>query len=117
MTQTPDIMDVLQSAYQQHQQGQLDRAEAGYREVLKREPGNIHGLNLMGMLMVDLGRPLDAVELIRLALKQDPNDPQANGNIGLALKDLGRFEEAAGHFRHSLRIRPDNPVMLNNLGN
>lgn len=111
------MMEVLQTAYQHYKDGDLDRAEVGYKDVLRQDPGNVHGLNLMGMLMIDRGRPVDAVELIKLALKHAPHDPQSHGNLGLALKDLGRFEEAAGHFRESLKTNPKNPVMLNNLGN
>ncbi len=117
MNSTQGNMELLQAGYQLQQQGQLDLAEARYKQVLKSDPRNVHALNLMGMLMINGGRPLDAVELIKLALAENPRDGQAQGNLGLAYKDLGRFEEAVDHFRESISLVPNNPVMLNNLGN
>ncbi|KAA1189135.1 tetratricopeptide repeat protein [Pseudohalioglobus sediminis] len=117
MTSPEKIMRYLEQGYQLQQQGRYGEAEAGYREVLKLDPRNVHALNLLGILAINSDRPLEAIELITQALAENPDDPQAHGNLGLAYKDAGQFEAAVAHFKQSLQLNPKNLVMMNNLGN
>ena len=110
-------MKLLQEGFLQQQAGKEDAARRSYTQVLRFEPKNAHALNLLGMLAVNQGRPIDAIKLIRLALEQDPSDHQAHANIGLAYRDSGDRASAARHLQQSLQIHPDDPVVLNNLGN
>ena len=111
------IIRALEAGYQAQQAGNLARAEKIYRAVLGRDPGNVHALNLLGMLCVNAARPKEAIAFIKQALAVDDSDPQAHANIGLAYKDTGKPKDAIRHFRESIRLDPRNPVVLNNLGN
>lgn len=111
------IIRALEEGYQAQQTGNVSRAEKLYRGVLRRDPGNVHALNLLGMLCVNAARPTEAIEFIRQALTVDDRDPQAHANIGLAYKDTGKPKDAIRHFRESVRLDPRNPVVYNNLGN
>ena len=110
-------IQTLEDGYRAQQAGNLARAEKLYRHVLRREPGNLHALNLLGVLCVNANRPVEAVEFIAHALSVNNDDPEAHANIGLAYKDTGKPREAARHFRESIRLNPGNPVVHNNLGN
>ena len=111
------IIRALETGYEAQRAGDLTRAEKLYREVLRRDPGNVHALNLLGMLCVNAARPAEAIAFIKQALTVDGQDPQAHANIGLAYKDVGKPKDAIRHFSESVRLDPRNPVVLNNLGN
>ncbi|MDE0061304.1 MAG: tetratricopeptide repeat protein [Gammaproteobacteria bacterium] len=111
------IVRALEAGYRAQQAGNLATAEKRYRGVLKRDPGNVHALNLLGMLCVNAHRPKEAVRYISRALEIDDNDPDAHANLALACKDTGKPREAVRHFRASIRLNPENPVVHNNLGN
>lgn len=111
------IVRALEAGYRAQKAGNLATAEKRYRGVLKRDPRNVHALNLLGMLCVNAHRPAEAVRYISQALAVDDNDPDAHANLALAYKDTGKTGKAVRHFRESIRLNPDNPVVHNNLGN
>ena len=41
----------FQTAFEQHEAGNLDEAEHIYREILQQEPGNADVLHLLGVLL------------------------------------------------------------------
>ena len=111
------IVRALEAGYREQQAGDLGKAEKRYRGVLKRDPENVHALNLLGMLCVNANRPKEAVRFISRALAVDGGDPDAHANLALAYKDTGKPGKAVPHFRESIRLKPGNPVVHNNLGN
>ena len=111
------IVRDLEAGYRAQQAGDPARAEQLFRGVLRRDPRNVHALNLLGMLCVNAARPKEAIAFIKKALGIDRRDPQAHANIGLAYKDTGKPKDAARHFNEAIRLDPRNPVVYNNLGN
>ena len=112
-----NVLTLLETGYGLQRSGQLDRAEAQYREALRQDPGNIHALNLLGVICVNTDRAAEAVQLIAAAVAQEPGDAEALANLGLAQKDLKQFTEASESFERAIRLNPRNPVTHNNLGN
>jgi len=110
-------IELLKAGLKCYQLGNLDAAEKHFRQLVSREGGNIHGLNLLGMVCVNTGRHEEAVRLISKALKIKPVDAQAHGNIGLAYQRMGNLVLAERHFRKSVEINTNNPGMWNSLGN
>jgi tetratricopeptide (TPR) repeat protein len=110
-------IELLKAGLKCCQLGNLDAAEKHFRQVVSRERGNIHGLNLLGMVCVNTGRHEEAVRLISKALKIKPDDAQAHGNIGLAYQRMGNLALAERHFRKSVEINANNPGIWNSLGN
>jgi len=110
-------IDLLEAGLNCYQQGNLEAAEKHFRQVVSRDSSNIHGLNLLGMVCVNTGRPDEAVQLITRALKINPADAQAHGNLGLAHQRMGNLELAERHFRESIRLDANKPVVWNSLGN
>ena len=100
-----------------HQSGQLARAQAFYRQVLKMQPGHFDALHLLGVIAFQTEHPAQAVELIGRAIELDPGNAAAYNNRGTALQDLQRLDEALDSFDHALGIKPDYAEALNNRGN
>ncbi|NVK10757.1 MAG: sulfotransferase [Gammaproteobacteria bacterium] len=111
------IMQWLKSGFAAQQQGDLATAENFYKRVLKKDSGNYHGLNLMGLVAVNTGRSELALHYLSKALKQRDDDFQTHANIALAYKDLGEIDKAKRHFDRSLRLNSENPTALNNFAN
>ena len=110
-------IDLLETGLKCYQLGNLDAAEKHFRQVVSRDSSNIHGLNLLGMVCVNTGRPEEAVQLITQALKINPVDAQAHGNLGLAYQRMGNLVLAERHFRKSTEIDANKPTIWNSLGN
>ena len=111
------ITDLLKAGLACYQQGNLDGAEKKFRQVILDDSHNIHGLNLLGMVCVNSGRPEEAVQLITEALKIKPADAQAQGNLGLAYQRMGNLTLAESCFRKSIEIGAVTPTIFNSLGN
>ena len=98
------IAQALAHAARQHEAGQLEEAEQGYRKVLTVERANADGLQLLGVLRHQQGDSDEAIRLIKEALKRDPRNPRCRNNLGSVLFALDRLEEAEKHFREAVRL-------------
>jgi len=107
---------MLREAVARHQRGELDRAEALYRRVLSRDPGESNALNLLGTVLRQRGRVAEALPLIRQALALRPGAPVFLASLGAALAEAGQLLPAVEALRAALRARPDDAISLRNLG-
>ncbi len=99
-----------------HRVGDLERAEAIYREILTADPRHADALHLLGLLLLGRGQPAAAADAIGESLRTNPTQPVAHLNLGVALQRLHRPAEATASFESALRLAPDYAEALNNLG-
>lgn len=111
-----DSLAQLKIAYQQFRQGNLASAEQTFHAVLRRDPTNVHALNLLGILHRQSGQPAQAIEYLQQALAINGDDSQAHSQIGLAYKDLNQIPRACIHLEKASELTPS-PENLNNYGN
>jgi protein O-GlcNAc transferase len=116
--------EAISSAFARHQAGDLDAAEALYQEVLRAEPENLNGLQLLGVLIHQRGRAADAVDLLARAIavlersgERAAEHAALYNNMGNALRTAGRDAEAATQYRLGLAIDPNSAELHANLGN
>jgi tetratricopeptide (TPR) repeat protein len=108
--------DAIQSAIDHHRAGQLDQAEAVYRQVLAQNPREIRALHLLGMLLVQRRRPAEAVTVLRHAATLAPQSPDVQLALGDALRLCGDAPAAEAAIRRSISVRPLFPQAHNSLG-
>jgi Flp pilus assembly protein TadD len=89
-----------------HQSGDLAGAEAAYRGVLAREPGNGDAVHLLGVVRLQRGDCFGAIELIRRAILLKPGTAEYYANLGLALVRAGKVDEGVGCLSEALRLKP-----------
>jgi tetratricopeptide (TPR) repeat protein len=100
-------LEDLRAAHAHHQAGDLDRAEAGYRRVLKREPEHPGALNLLGLIAAARGALDDAERLLGRAIRALPTMATAYMDLGTVLGRLGRPAEAEEKYREAIRRDPE----------
>ena len=97
----------LQRAIGLHNQGELDAAEALYRELLRDMPGHQTALHLSGLIAHQRGRYREAVELIEAALAGGATNAAIHTNCGVACRALGDIEKAARHISWAIALDPE----------
>ena len=106
----------LVTGFEHHKAGRLGRAEAHYRKVLEKVPGNPDALHLLGVIALDRGQPDRAIQLIKKAIAVQPNLAQAHSNLGNALLARGRTADAIASYRRAIELEPRFAAAHNNLG-
>jgi len=110
------LPEAFQIALQRHQSGQLEDAEALYRQILAAQPNHPQALHLLGLIAHQVGRHDAAVECIRQATLADPMNPIAHSDLGVACYTMGQLGEAVTAFHRALELKPDYPEALTYLG-
>ena len=100
-------LEDLRAAHAHHQTGDLDRAEAGYRRVLKREPEHPGALHLLGLIAAARGALDDAERLLGRAIRALPTMATAYMDLGTVLGRLARPAEAEEKYREAVRRDPE----------
>ncbi len=117
------VIAQLEQAIQFQSDGKLNEAESCYRQILLEDPDNIFANHLLGVVLLQTGDPLAAIELIEKALAHDPKNPEMLSNLAAALVSLGniylgdsRCDKAEQAYRAALKINPQDFVTYGNLG-
>jgi Flp pilus assembly protein TadD len=102
--------EALRAALRHHRAGRAAHAEAGYKDLLTREPGNCDAMHLLGALYHQTGRHEAAAGLIAKATSLNPAEPAYYDTLGDVLIVLGRPEEALIAHARAYLLREDNPT-------
>ena len=90
-------------------QERYEAALAAYGRVIAEDPNAATSYSQSAICYMRLGRPQDAIPLVREAMRRDPRNPVAwvrYNVMGRALLRLRRPEEAAGWLRRALDENP-----------
>ncbi len=100
------IDSVVRRSLLAHQQGSIGEAEAGYREILQREPGHAVATHYLGLAAWQRGDLQAAERMMREAIASDGSIADFHNNLGLLLRDTGRVEEAIACFVRAVEVDP-----------
>ena len=98
-----------------HAVGRGDIAEQLMRKALAQRPDPTFHNNL-GLVLLALDRPHEALASIYRALEQRPAYPEACNALGNVQEKLGCRDEALASYRKALTLRPDYPAAQVNCG-
>lgn len=93
VAKTATAASLLQRALLRHQQGELERAEAIYREVLAQNPNQPDALHYLGVICHQRGDDAQAADLIRQAMGSHPIPDMAQ-NLAVVLVSSGNRQAA-----------------------
>ncbi len=106
-------------AYAWHRDHHPDRALAEADGLLAERPDDPYFLELKGQILLETGRPQEALESLRQAVQRAPNQPLISALLGHALiatEDPANFEEAKRVLRVAVQRDNDNPFAWYQLG-
>jgi len=107
---------VVCAALSKIQVGYWRDSETLFRHALNVTRDNWLMHDSLGLILVNQGRPLEAIEQFVQALQIKPDFAEAHNDLANALLDLGKVAEAIAECTEALRIRPDYAETHNNLG-
>ena len=100
MTKTPN----LQHAIQYHQQGQLDKAEHIYEQLIHSNSRDADAHNLLGAVLVAKKQFKEAVKHLNKAVKLAPGYVGAHYNLGKCYVDMGQPKAALPCLRKAVQL-------------
>jgi tetratricopeptide (TPR) repeat protein len=107
----------LSEALSVHRAGNLPRAEALYRRILRIDPGDVDAWHLLGVARHQQRDHAGAREHIQRAIDLGGRSAPMYGNLGSVLRELGRLAEAEQHLRQAVELATDTAGFHYNLGN
>jgi predicted Zn-dependent protease len=106
-------------AYAWHKTAYPDKALAEMDALLKTAPNDPYFLELKGQILLESGRPTEALPLLRQATTLTNNQPLIAGTFGHALiatEDQSHFSEARRVLKAAVTKDNDNPFVWYQLG-
>lgn len=106
-------------AYAWHKSAYPDKAEAEVNSLLAEKPNDPYFLELKGQILLESGKPAEALASLRKAVALAPREPLISALLGHALiatEDLDNFEEAKKVLRAAVVRDNSNPFAWYQLG-
>lgn len=110
-----DIQAVLMEGVEAHQNGDLNAAASRYQRILSIAPGHADANHLLGVLLFQAEKLVEAEKLIRKAISIDKNVALYHANLGRVLKSKNENTAAVGAFRDAVQLTPDDAVLHSDL--
>lgn len=117
MIQELDERVFMEAGLTAHNSGDLEKAEANYRNALALNPYNPDALHLLGYLAFQLGFADQAISLIEDAIKISPKEPLFYNKLASIFQAVGETDNAIAAYKKSISIRKDDSDVLNDLAN
>jgi tetratricopeptide (TPR) repeat protein len=105
------------AALRLEQEGRVSEAAPLLRRALEIAPADQGARNALGLCLLRLERPREALLEFEALLKLNPNLPFAHASRGAALFALGSIPDAEASYRRALEIDPNQVVALAGLAN
>jgi tetratricopeptide (TPR) repeat protein len=100
------ISESLDRAIKHHEAGELDQAEALYREIVRIDPGHADALHLLGVAAHQKSDHPGGVHFIREAIAKSGGSALYYSNLGACYRSLNCLDEAITAFREAVRLQP-----------
>ncbi|MGJ4954937.1 tetratricopeptide repeat protein [Bradyrhizobium sp. HKCCYLRH2015] len=102
-----EIADLFARASAFHRSGDLAKAQAGYKKILKKRPNHFGALYMLGLSEHQSNNSESAERLLKRALLVDPQNVAARYARAVVLSALQRGDEALTCFDDLLALKPD----------
>lgn len=112
-----NTQQLMEIGIERHLVGDLAGAGQHYKEALAQDPQYADAWNLSGVIAHQLGRPAEAVELIRHAISLNAAGAGFHLNLASTLMGQKRYREAEVAARRELELDADHIAAWNVLGN
>ena len=111
----PLVLNV--AALKLEQEGRVHEAEGLLRRAVTGSPSDVASRNALGLCLMRLERPADALAQFEAVIALNPALPFAHASRGAALSALGSTAAAESSYRHAVGLDPRQGVALSALAN
>lgn len=95
--------------------GRRDQAQAEYRRAAALDPNNWEALNNLAGLLLEAGKPLEALPLYQRVLAAFPEDRGVRANLGALYLSMNEVYLAGNEYEQLLAANPNDGVAKENL--
>ena len=81
-------------------------AETLLRELVRDYPEDADAAYMLGLLVVETGKPDEGIRWLTRAAEARPRDARVRYNLGLLLQQQGRLDEAGRALRRAVELEP-----------
>lgn len=99
------VSESLHRAIKYHEAGEIEQAEALYREIVRVDPGHADALHLLGVAAHQKSDHPKGVHFIRQAIAKSGGSALYYSNLGTCTA-LNRIDAAIDAFREAVRLQP-----------
>lgn len=99
-------LQLLNEGIRQQKAGFRARAAGLYTQVPQGDPYHADALNLLGTVLFEEGRTIDAARLIRQAVHTNPGNASAWANLGGVARHIARPDAALACYRRAMLLAP-----------
>jgi len=110
------LQAALQRGMSLYQAGRLLEAEKVFQQILAVDQRNVEVLQMLGVILLRIGKPQKGEALIRKAIKHSPETSQLHHNLGNIYEAQGKISRAVGSFQKASKLEPKNEWIHNDLG-
>lgn len=103
-------------ASQKFNEKAFDEAEVVINQVIKVDPNNVAGWQLLGMVKHMTGNFQESIAFFSKALEIDPNNPENHNNIAMSKSHLGQYQEAIESLLKAIELNPECSYLHSNIG-
>ncbi len=96
----------IESGLREHNRGNIASAIESYQGALAIAPDDPNATQLMGVALLQLERPEEALGYLERAARRLRSNPAVIGNLAQAYFTLGRYQEARAAFSKAARLTP-----------
>jgi Tfp pilus assembly protein PilF len=109
------IKELFDQAVRYHRCGNVQQAEALYRQVVQAAPAHAAAHRMLGLIAHQAGQQQTAIALLRQAVRLDGDNADAHFDLGQVLFSQGDLAEGIECCRQTLRINPHHADAHHNL--
>jgi tetratricopeptide (TPR) repeat protein len=102
--QVPEFHRSLGSVY--YMEAQLDKSQKEFEGELAMDPPDPQALSMLGVILLDRGKPSDAIPYLEQGLMANPRISFLQRKMGQALSAANRPQDAIPHLKEALALDP-----------
>ena len=107
----------INNLLENYQNGRFIDAEKLAVQITQEFPKHQFSWKVLGTVLGQSGRHLEAINANQEAVALSPQDPEAQNNLGNTFKELGKLDEAEASYNQAIGLQPDLAGAHYNLGN
>lgn len=112
----PVLADEIQDINLQFRKGELPAALEHANRYLAKNPKDAQARFLKGLILGDLGKTNDAIEVLKGLTEDFPELPEPYNNLAVLYASQGKYEAARNALEMAIRAYPDYATAHENLG-